>query len=256
MPVRTIRIGTCFCYAVLSYLSFVATIVYAAAFFGNMYVTRTIDSVPIVPLSEALMTNLALLLGFALQHSGMARPAFKRWLTRFLPQQIERSSYVLISSLVLTAIMTLWQPMGGLVWQVDNVAAATAIRAVYFGGWGIMIIATCLIDHWDLFGVRQAVAFCRAEAYEPPPFRAPALYRVVRHPIYLGWLLVLWASPVMTVTHLVAAFGLTIYILIGTRLEERDLARELQCYRQYQRKVPMLLPSFSRRLDAEQNHSS
>lgn len=247
------RIGTILCYAVLSYLSFVVSIGYAVAFFGNIYVTRTIDSAAIVPIGEALITNLVLLFGFALQHSGMARPAFKRRLTRYLPPQLERSTYVLVSSLTVTAIMALWQPMGGLVWQVENAFAATAIRAVYFAGWGIMIIATWLIDHWHLFGVRQALLYCRGEDYEPPSFRAPALYRVVRHPIYLGWLLVLWASPVMTVTHLVAALGLTAYILVGTRLEERDLVRELQCYRQYQRKVPMLVPSFTRRLDPEQN---
>jgi protein-S-isoprenylcysteine O-methyltransferase Ste14 len=246
----------CLCYAVLGYLSFVATICYAVAFFGNFWVTRTIDSVAAVPIGDALLTNIALLFGFALQHSGMARPAFKRWLTRFMPQPVERSTYVLMSSLAVTAVMVLWQPMGGLVWQVGNTTVATVVRAVYFAGWGVMIIATCLIDHWDLFGVRQALACCRGETYEPPPFRAPALYRVVRHPIYLGWLLVLWASPVMTVTHLVAALGLTAYIGIGARLEERDLVRELKCYRQYQRKVPMLMPSFSRRLDAEENPCS
>ncbi len=243
----------CLSYAILSYLSFVATVSYAMGFFGNIYVKRTIDSAAIVPLDDALLTNLALLFGFALQHSGMARPGFKRWLTRFVPAPIERSTYVLVSSMTLTAVMVLWQPMGGLVWQVGDAVAATAIRAVYFAGWGVMIIATALIDHWGLFGVRQALAACCSEAYEPPPFRVPALYRIVRHPIYLGWLLVLWASPVMTVTHLVAALGLTVYVLVGARLEERDLVRELRCYRQYQRKVPMLLPSFRRRLDPEQN---
>jgi protein-S-isoprenylcysteine O-methyltransferase Ste14 len=249
----SMRIRAYLCYAIVGYLSFVATVSYAMAFFGNIYVNRTIDSVAIVPLGEALLTNLTLLFGFALQHSGMARPAFKRWLTRLVPVQIERSTYVLVSSATLAVIMVLWQPMGGLVWHVENALAAAAIRAVYFAGWGIMITATVLIDHWHLFGVRQALACCGGESCEAPPFRAPALYRVVRHPIYLGWLLVLWASPVMTVTHLVAALGLTLYILVGARLEERDLVRELRCYRQYQRKVPMLLPSLSRRLDPEQN---
>jgi protein-S-isoprenylcysteine O-methyltransferase Ste14 len=251
VPLATSR--ACLCYAVLSYLFFVATIVYAIGFFGNMVVTRTIDSVAIVPLGEALLTNVTLLSLFALQHSGMARPAFKRWLTRLVPPQVERSTYVLTSSLTLITVMALWQPMGGVVWQVDNAVVATAIRSIYFAGWGVMLIATWLIDHWDLFGVRQAVAYCRGSSYEPPSFRAPALYRVVRHPIYLGWLLVLWASPFMTVTHLVAALGLTAYIVFGARLEERDLVRELHCYRQYQRKVPMLLPSLHRRLDSEQN---
>jgi protein-S-isoprenylcysteine O-methyltransferase Ste14 len=241
----------CLVYSVLSYALFLLTTVYAIAFFGNIYVARTIDSVAVVPLGEALLINLLLLLAFGLQHSGMARPAFKRWLTRLIPQAAERSTYVLTSSIAVIAMMALWQPMGGLVWQIDDPVAMTAIRAVYFAGWGVMITATYLIDHWELFGLRQVNAYCRGRDYTPKPFAVPALYRIVRHPIYLGWLLILWASPVMTVTHLVAALGLTIYILVGIRLEERDLVREFRCYRQYRRKVPMLIPSTTRRLDPE-----
>ena len=233
----------CLVYGMASYLFVVATIAYAIAFFGNIYFARTIDSVAVVPIGEALLCNLVLLGAFSIQHSGMARPGFKRLITRVIPDAAERSTYVLASSIATIAIMALWQPMGGLVWFVEDPFGATALRAVYFAGWGIMIIATFLIDHWELFGVRQVLAYYRDDPFESRQFVAPALYRVVRHPIYLGWLLILWASPVMTVTHLVAALGLTAYIVIGARLEERDLVRELVCYRQYQRKVPMLIPS-------------
>lgn len=243
----------CLAFGILSYALSLATVVYAMAFFGNLYVARTIDSAAVVPLGEALLINLLLLLLFGLQHSGMARPAFKRWITKLIPPGAERSTYVFVSSVTVIALMALWQPMGGLVWQVDDSVATMAIRAAYFSGWTVMITATYLIDHWELFGLRQIVAHCLDRPYEPRPFVVPALYRVVRHPIYLGWLLILWASPVMTVTHLVAALGLTLYILVGVRLEERDLVRQLVCYRQYQRKVPMLIPSLTRRLESEQN---
>ena len=251
-----IKRSLCLGFGIVSYLFVAVTIVYAVAFFGNIYFARTIDSVAVVPMGEALLCNIVLLSLFALQHSGMARPRFKRLLTRMVPQAAERSIYVFASSITTIAVMAFWQPMGGLVWYVDDLTAATALRAVYFAGWGIMIIATYLIDHWELFGVRQVVAYYRGERFVPCPFVVPALYRVVRHPIYLGWLLILWASPVMTATHLVAAVGFSVYIVIGARLEERDLVREFSCYRQYQRKVPMLIPSVSRRLVTEENPCS
>ena len=243
----------CVVYGVVAYVLVIATIAYAIAFFGNLYFVRTIDSVAAIPLGEALSVNLLLLLMFGLQHSGMARPAFKRYIERLIPREAERSTYVIASSIATIAVMACWQPMGGLVWSIDDPWWATAVRSVYFAGWGIMIIATCLIDHWALFGVRQVMAYYRGKRIESGTFVTPALYRIVRHPIYLGWLLILWASPVMTFAHIVAALGLTAYILIGVRLEERDLARELSCYRQYQRKVPMLIPSASRRLARKEN---
>ncbi len=239
-------------YGLANYLLVIATIAYAIAFFGNIYFARTIDSVAAIPLGEALSINLLLMLMFGAQHSGMARPAFKRFIAQLIPREAERSTYVLASSIATIAVMVCWQPMGGLVWYIDNAVWSTIVRSVYFAGWTIMIIATCLIDHWELFGVRQVIAYYREESVGSGTFVTPALYRIVRHPIYLGWLLILWASPVMTVAHLVAALGLTAYILIGIRLEERDLARELSCYRQYQRKVPMLIPSPSRRLTREE----
>jgi protein-S-isoprenylcysteine O-methyltransferase Ste14 len=239
-------------YGLANYLLVIATIAYAIAFFGNIYCARTIDSVAAIPLGEALSVNLLLLLMFGVQHSGMARPAFKRLIARLIPSEAERSTYVLASSIATIAVMACWQPLGGLVWFIDDAFWATVVRSVYFAGWAIMIIATYLIDHWELFGVRQVIAYYRGEHFESGTFVTPALYRIVRHPIYLGWLLILWASPVMTVAHLVAALGLTVYILIGVCFEERDLARKLSCYRQYQRKVPMLIPSPGRRLKREE----
>ena len=140
--------------------------------------------------------NVLLLLAFAVQHSGMARPAFKKLLAKVMPQEAERATYVLTSSVATIVMMALWQPMGGLVWLIEDPLGATAIRAIYFAGWGIMIIATYLIDHWELFGIRQVLAFYRGQEYKPRPFVAPALYRIVRHPIYLGWLLILWAVSI------------------------------------------------------------
>ncbi|NCF13988.1 MAG: isoprenylcysteine carboxylmethyltransferase family protein [Gammaproteobacteria bacterium] len=241
-----------FVFAVLAYLAFVATSVYAAAFFGNFFVARTIDAAAGVPLRQALLVNVGLLLLFALQHSGMARRPFKRWLGSFIARSAVRSIYVLMSCFALVVLMALWQPMGGVVWFVENEVIRTIITMAYAGGWTLMIWATFLIDHFELFGLKQAWCMLRGGTRcEEPAFGTPAAYRIVRHPIYAGWLIVIWASPIMTVTHLVLAAGMTAYTLMGIRLEERDLSKRLRYYEQYCRKVPMLLPSLRRRLRAE-----
>jgi len=241
-----------FIFAVLAYVSFLVTSVYAAAFFGNFFVARTIDGVAGVPLQQALLVNIALLLLFAVQHSGMARQPFKRWLGSFIARSAVRSIYVLMSCLAVIVLMALWQPMGGVVWFVENKALQVIITMAYAGGWVLMIWATFLIDHFELFGLRQAWCVLRGGTKcEEPVFGTPAAYRIVRHPIYAGWLIVIWASPIMTVTHLVLAIGMTAYTLMGIRLEERDLSRRLPYYEQYRRKVPMLLPSLWRRLHSE-----
>jgi protein-S-isoprenylcysteine O-methyltransferase Ste14 len=178
----------------------------------------------------------------------MARKSFKRWLHARMSRCLERSTYVLASSIAMIVVLVLWQPMGGIVWSLSNVFGSRAIHAVYFSGWGLMIYATFLMDHFEMFGLRQAWTAYQGGECGSPKFRTPGLYRRVRHPIYLGWLFILWASPVMTVTHLVFAAGMTIYILVGIQLEERDLAVELPDYQQYKRKVPMLLPSTRKRL--------
>ena len=235
-------------YGIFAYLVFVITIAYSIAFFGNFFVVRTIDAAAIVPFSEALAVNLCLLLLFGLQHSGMARKPFKCWLHARMSRCLERSTFVLASSIALIAVLVLWQPMGGIVWSVSNAIWSRAIYAVYFAGWGLMIYATFLMDHFEMFGLRQVWTAYQGGDCWSPKFRTPGLYRHVRHPIYLGWLLILWASPIMTVTHLVFAAGMTIYMLVGIQFEERDLAVELPDYQQYKRKVPMLLPSFRKRL--------
>lgn len=238
-------------YGTLSYLVFILTMAYGAAFLGNLFVSRTIDAAAVVPFGEALIVNLALLFGFALQHSGMARKSFKRWLRARIPGCLERSTYVLASGVAIIAVMALWQPMGGVVWAVESPLLSGLMYAIYFAGWALMLGASFLIDHFELFGIRQAWTICREGEFRRHEFRTPGLYRHVRHPIYLGWLLVFWAAPIMTVTHLVFATGSTIYLIIDIHFEERDLAKELPDYRQYQRKVPMLLPSWRKRLSPE-----
>lgn len=236
-------------YAALSYLLFLSTVAYAVAFLGNLFVDRTIDAAAGVPIGGALIVNAGLLLLFGAQHSGMARMPFKRWLSRHVPRALVRSTFVLASSATFIAVMLLWQPMGGVVWSTDIELLRRIVTGVYVFGWILMIWSTFLLDHFELFGLRQAwCAFRGGEDCSEPAFCTPAAYRFVRHPIYTGWLVVMWATPVMTVTHLVLAIGMTLYVVVGIRLEERDLAEQLPYYEQYRRKVPMLLPSWSRRL--------
>ena len=233
-----------FCYAVS-----MATIAYAALYFGNIYAPRTIDVFGAMPVEDALAVNAALILGFACQHSGMARPGYKRWLARLVSNCMVRSTYLLVSSLTIIALMVFWQPIGILVWSVDSTVFSTLIAAIYFGGWGLIIWSTCLIDHFELFGLRQAWAACNGETCPEPGFQTPGVYRHVRHPIHVGWIIVLWATPMMTVTHLLLSIGMTMYIVAGTALEEKDLRNRFSDYAQYMRKVPKFIPSPRRRLD-------
>lgn len=237
-----------FAYGAISYALFFATFLYTIGFVGNIAVPKSIDSAPVYPLGLSLAIDLGLLSVFAIQHSVMARPAFKRWLTRFIPQEAERSTYVLASTLCIAALMWFWAPLGGVVWNVSNVYGETALTALYFASWALLLYATFLIDHFDLFGLRQAVLALRGRTIEPLKFRTPALYRIVRHPIYVGWLGIFWFAPTMTVTHLVFAAVASAYIFVGIQLEEADLEKAHPEYRQYKQKVPALLPSFRRRL--------
>lgn len=229
-------------YGIFSYLVFFATISYAIGFVGNLWVPKSIDSPPQVGFGLALLTNLALLAMFAIQHSVMARPAFKRVWTRIIPQAAERSTYVLFSSLALIAVFHYWQPMGGLVWHFEHSATQWSLHAIYALGWALVFGATFLINHFDLFGLRQTWLAFRGRPYTALPFKTPSLYRTVRHPLYLGFMLAFWSTPTMTVAHLVFAVMVTGYILIGIQLEERDLCEALPEYAQYRREVPMLLP--------------
>jgi len=225
------------------------TIFYAALFFGNIYVPRTIDIFSATPTATAASVNVALVVAFALQHSGMARPGFKQVLARIVGPCLVRSTYVLVSSVAVVTLMVCWQPIGSLVWLVEATLPRLALVVLYFSGWILIVWSTCLIDHLELFGLRQVMRGCRGESCPEPGFQTPGAYRHVRHPTQLGWLIVLWATPVMTVTHLLLAVGMTIYIVIGTHLEERTLRARFASYRQYERKVPMFLPSLRRRLD-------
>lgn len=244
------RGGTaCMAYATLAYLAFLITIACCIAFLGNLFGARTIDAAAAVPVRQALAVNVGLLCLFGLQHSGMARKSFKAWFCRRFDPRVERSTYVLASSIATLLLIVFWQPMGGVVWSVGDPVIFNLVYIVYFAGWILMFYASCLIDHFELFGLRQAWTKAADQQPRTSKFETPGLYRRVRHPVYLGWLLVIWAAPVMTVTHLLFAAGMTIYMLVGIQFEERDLVDELPDYRQYRRKVPMLLPSWYRHLE-------
>jgi protein-S-isoprenylcysteine O-methyltransferase Ste14 len=236
-----------FLYGVTSYLVFFATFLYAVGFIGNVGVPKTLDSPRDGGLGVALAIDLGLLALFAVQHSVMARPAFKRWWTRVIPAAAERSTYVLFSSLALILLFYYWRPLGGPVWTMTSSAGITTMFAVYAAGWALLLYVTFLIDHFDLFGLRQVWLELRGQPYAPVPFVTPWLYRRVRHPLYVGWLMIVWATPAMTVSHLLFAAMCTAYILVGIRLEERDLVRFHPEYAEYRRRVPMLLPFGARR---------
>jgi methanethiol S-methyltransferase len=234
---------TAFVYGVVCYLVFFATFIYAIGFLGNFGVPKSIDSGPQSPFTYALAVNSALLGLFAIQHSVMARQWFKAAWTRLVPTPVERSTYVLFSSAALLLLFWKWQPMGGVVvWNVTSTSGRLALDALYAVGWMTVLAANFLINHFDLFGLRQVWLHLRGRVYTSLKFRTPGLYRYVRHPLYVGWLLVFWSAPVMTSAHLVFAIATTAYILIAIQFEERDLVRLHGEYAEYRRRVPMILP--------------
>jgi protein-S-isoprenylcysteine O-methyltransferase Ste14 len=237
-----------FGYGVLSYAFFFATFLYAIGFIGNVVVPKSIDSASVLPVSTALMINLGLLMLFAVQHSGMARPAFKRWLTKFIPEETERSTYVLLSTVCLALLMWQWAPLGGVVWSITSQWGVMTLTGLYFASWALLLYATFLIDHFDLFGLRQVTHALRSKAVPPLEFQTPVLYKIVRHPIYVGWLGIFWFTPEMTVTHLVFAVITTAYTVVGMKLEEADLEKLHPEYSQYKRNVPALIPFLGRRV--------
>ena len=241
-----------FAYGIACYALFLAVFVYLIGFVGDLVVPRSIDSGAPAPLGEALVVNVLLLSLFSVQHSVMARGWFKRWWTRLVPRPVERSTYVLAATAVLALLMWQWRPMPSPVWTVESPAAVMLLHAVFWAGWATVLLSTFLIDHFALFGLRQVWSHLRGREMEAPRFQTPSLYRVVRHPLYLGFLMAFWAAPRMTVGRLLFAGVWTAWILLAIRLEERDLvAFHGDRYREYRRRVSMLLPLPRRGADAD-----
>jgi methanethiol S-methyltransferase len=233
-----------FVYGVVSYAIFFATFLYMIGFVGDIGVPKSIDAVPKAPLWVALGINTLLLIAFALPHSVMARPAFKGWITRVIPEPAERSTYTLVASLLLIALFAFWEPIGGVVWNVQDPLGRALLYGLFGFGWALVLVATFLINHFDLFGLRQVWTYLTGKHYTPVRFVTPGPYRWVRHPLYVGWFFALWATPTMTIAHLVFAILNAGYILIAVRFEERDLLEMHPEYAGYRQRVPMLIPRF------------
>lgn len=230
-------------FGVVSYVLFFVTFLYAIGFVGNMFVPKSIDSGEPGSVGLAIAINSALLLVFALQHSIMARLKFKRWWTKIVPSEIERSIYVLLTSGALILMFWQWQPMTSIVWDVQSPIGANVLWVIYFLGWGTVLVGTFLINHFELFGLAQVFRYFQGKEFKWAAFRTPLLYGFVRHPIMLGFIIAFWATPKMSVGHLLFAFATTVYILIALQFEEKDLVEiHGEEYEAYQRRVSMIVP--------------
>jgi methanethiol S-methyltransferase len=230
-------------YGVAAYFVFLCTFLYAIGFVSGVVVPKTVDTGPAGPIGEALVVNVLLLSLFAVQHSVMARKPFKRWLTQFVPASIERSTYVLLASLALILVFWQWRPIPAIVWEAANPALAMALLGLSLLGWLIVLLSTFLINHFELFGLQQVLLNMIGKDAAEPRFRTPLLYKLVRHPLYLGFIIAFWATPVMTAGHLLFALVTTVYILVAIALEERDLIDLFgDEYRRYRQRVAMLVP--------------
>jgi methanethiol S-methyltransferase len=245
------RIGI-FVYGILSYAIFFAVFLYGIGFIGGFLTPTSLDAAPVSSLGHALVVDLALLVAFAVQHSGMARPAFKTWWKRIMPEAAERSTYVLVSSLALAVMYVYWEPIGGVIWTATAGMVRNFVIGLYLFGWLLLLYTTFLIDHFDLFGLKQVWRRLANKTYRAPVFRTPSLYKFVRHPLYIGWITIFWAAPTMTVAHLIFAVGTTGYILLAIPLEERDMVSAFgNAYVDYRARTPALIPRlWSRRTSA------
>jgi protein-S-isoprenylcysteine O-methyltransferase Ste14 len=229
-------------YGVVCYAIFLGVFIYTVGFIGGFLTPTQLDGPATGSFLQALMVNTMLVLLFGLQHSVMARPAFKKWWTQIVPQPIERSTYVLATNLVLGLMFWQWKPMGGEVWDVSNALGRSALWTLYGVGWLTVLATTFLINHFDLFGLRHVWLYFRGQAYTTLPFVTPGPYRYIRHPLYVGWMAAFWATPTMTFAHFLFAAGMTAYILTAIPFEERDLIAFHGGYAGYRRRVPMFLP--------------
>jgi protein-S-isoprenylcysteine O-methyltransferase Ste14 len=233
-----------FLYGLTSYLVFFGTFLYAMGFVTGLIVPKTIDTGPIGSMGEAFIVNLLLMSLFAVQHSVMARRQFKEWWTQFVSKSVERSTYVLFASLALILLFWQWRPMPGVVWQFTDPQIAVAMTGLSLAGFGLVLISSFLINHFELFGLHQVVNNLAGRGMPAQRFKTPVLYKVVRHPIYLGFIIAFWAAPTMTVGHMLFAAVTTAYIFVGIFLEERDLVELFgDEYRRYRERVGMLIPS-------------
>jgi protein-S-isoprenylcysteine O-methyltransferase Ste14 len=239
MPARI----AAFLYGLVCYLIFFVTFLYAIGFVGNLVVPKSIDSGIEAPLAQALLINALLLSLFAIQHSVMARQWFKRAWTKLVPEPVERSTYVLLASLVLLLLFWQWRPVREIIWDVQSPAGRILLGGLFWIGWGLVLASTYLVDHFGLFGLKQVYNYLKKQPDEPPPFKTPILYKMVRHPLYLGFIIAFWSTPRMTVGHLFFAAICTAYILVAIQFEERDLMHFYgESYKKYREQVSMLFP--------------